>query len=101
MFAIQRPPNSKCSPATTARPCTTAKQKLRRAHWIGLEQLLKEAYQEGVEAGKRRRKGGKRGEKERRKEERRKMRREKEERRKRGRWEERKKKGGKGEKRKS
>ncbi len=24
---------------------------LRRAHWMGLEKLLKEAYQEGVEAG--------------------------------------------------
>ncbi len=30
---------------------TQALTKLRRAHWIGLEKLLKEAYQEGVEVG--------------------------------------------------
>jgi hypothetical protein len=30
---------------------TQALKRLRRAHWIGLEKLLKEAYQEGVEAG--------------------------------------------------
>ncbi len=30
---------------------TQALKRLRRAHWMGLEKLLKEAYQEGVEAG--------------------------------------------------
>ncbi len=30
---------------------TQALKRLRRAHWMGLENLLKEAYQEGVEAG--------------------------------------------------
>lgn len=30
---------------------TQALKRLRRAHWIGLEKLLKEAYQDGVEAG--------------------------------------------------
>ncbi len=30
---------------------THALKRLRRSHWIGLEKLLKEAYQEGVEAG--------------------------------------------------
>ncbi len=30
---------------------THALKRLRRAHWIGLEKILKEAYQEGVEAG--------------------------------------------------
>ena len=30
---------------------TQALKRLRRSHWIGLEKLLKEAYQEGVEAG--------------------------------------------------
>ena len=30
---------------------TQALKRLRRAHWIGLEKLLKEAYREGVEAG--------------------------------------------------
>ncbi len=30
---------------------TQALKGLRRSHWIGLEKLLKEAYQEGVEAG--------------------------------------------------
>ncbi len=30
---------------------TQALKRLRRAHWTGLEKLLKEAYQEGVEAG--------------------------------------------------
>ncbi len=28
-----------------------ALKRLRRSHWIELEELLKEAYQEGVEAG--------------------------------------------------
>ena len=28
-----------------------ALKRLRRAHWMGLEKLLKEAYQEGIEAG--------------------------------------------------
>ena len=28
-----------------------ALKRLRRSHWIGLEELLKEAYQDGVEAG--------------------------------------------------
>ena len=30
---------------------THALTRLRRSHWIGLEKLLKEAYQEGVDAG--------------------------------------------------
>jgi hypothetical protein len=30
---------------------TQALKRLRRAHWTGLETLLKEAYQDGVEAG--------------------------------------------------
>ncbi len=30
---------------------TQALKRLRRAHWMGLEKLLKEAYQEGMEAG--------------------------------------------------
>ncbi len=30
---------------------TQALKRLRRSHWIGLEELLKKAYQEGVEAG--------------------------------------------------
>ncbi len=30
---------------------TQALKQLRRSHWTGLENLLKEAYQEGVEAG--------------------------------------------------
>ncbi len=30
---------------------TQTLKRLRRSHWIGLEELLKEAYQEGVEAG--------------------------------------------------
>ncbi len=30
---------------------TQALKQLRRSHWTGLETLLKEAYQEGVEAG--------------------------------------------------
>ncbi len=30
---------------------TQALKRLRQSHWIGLEKLLKEAYQEGVEAG--------------------------------------------------
>ena len=28
-----------------------ALKRLRRSHWIGLEELLREAYQDGVEAG--------------------------------------------------
>ena len=30
---------------------TQALKRLRRSHWIELEELLKQAYQEGVEAG--------------------------------------------------
>ncbi len=30
---------------------TQALKRLRRSHWTGLEELLKEAYQEGVESG--------------------------------------------------
>ncbi len=30
---------------------TQALKRLRRAHWMGLEKLLKQAYQEGIEAG--------------------------------------------------
>ena len=30
---------------------TQALKQLRRSHWTGLEELLKKAYQEGVEAG--------------------------------------------------
>ena len=30
---------------------TQALKRLRRAHWMGLEKLLKQAYQEGMEAG--------------------------------------------------
>ena len=30
---------------------TQALKRLRQSHWIGLEKLLREAYQEGVEAG--------------------------------------------------
>ncbi len=30
---------------------TEALKKLRRSHWIALEKLLKEAYQEGIDAG--------------------------------------------------
>ena len=30
---------------------TQVLKRLRRSHWIGIEKLLKDAYQEGVEAG--------------------------------------------------
>ncbi len=30
---------------------TQALKQLHRSHWIGLEKLLKEAYQEGIDAG--------------------------------------------------
>jgi hypothetical protein len=39
-----------------------ALQKLRRSHWRTLERLLREAYQDGVEAGRKRAHGqGRRG----------------------------------------